>query len=114
MEDWIVSCAKLMGKWDKVAAGKALARLRRERHKSVDERLMGYALAQQLLDNVFSMYAKEKQTLSDEGRESLEIAIELARASIPPTHPLLKIFMRTVSFIEPEYSEQSDELNEQK
>lgn len=104
MEDWIEDCAKLMGRWDKVAAENALVKLSRERDKSANERLMGYALARNILSEVFSRYAAEKQTLSEEGAEKLKLAVQLANASIPADHPLLRIFMREVDFIDPAYS----------
>lgn len=104
MEDWIEDCAKLIGRWDKVAAGKALVRLSQDREKSTDERLMGYALAKIMLDDVFARYAAEKQTLSEEGSEKLKLAVKLANASIPEAHPLLDIFMREVDFIDSSYS----------
>jgi hypothetical protein len=105
MEDWVIDCGKLIGKWTKVAAEKALIRLSQDRAKSTNELLMGYALARELLSEVFTRFAAEKQTLSTEGAEKLEVAVRLARVSIPQEHPLLKSFMEEVAFICEEYSD---------
>jgi hypothetical protein len=57
-----------------------------------------------LLDK-WTKVAAEKQTLSTEGAEKLEVAVKLARISIPQEHPLLKSFMKEVAFISEEYSD---------
>jgi acetylornithine/succinyldiaminopimelate/putrescine aminotransferase len=105
MEEWVVDCGRLLGQWSKVAAEKALIRLSQDRTKSTNELLMGYALARELLSEVLTRFAAEKQTLSNEGAEKLEIAVKLARVSIPQEHPLWKSFMKEVSFISEEYSD---------
>ncbi|MGI1679846.1 MAG: hypothetical protein K6L75_13980 [Cellvibrionaceae bacterium] len=102
MKDWIIESTKLLGRWDDVAAKKALVYLDQDRPKDQDEILMGYALAQRILDNVFARFAAERQTLSDEGAEKLEVAIKLARCSIPTGHPLLVVFLRSASHMKEE------------
>ncbi len=110
MQDWINESAKLVGRWDKVAASKALLNLQHSSEKGVDEMLMGYALAQLIYQNVFSRFVSQKQTLSQEDTENLELAIQLARLSIPVGHPLLYLFLKNASFIDERLSEEAQQL----
>ncbi len=91
MNKWIVQSTKLLGQWDTVAANKALIYLSQDREKTTDELLMGYALAERIYNLVFQRYVSQRQTLSSEDEENLELAIELARKAIPVGHPLLSL-----------------------
>lgn len=106
MKDWITQSAKLLGNWDKVSAEKALVWLSQNRQKDQDEILMGYALARRTLDNVFARFALQKQTLSEEESENLDLAIKLARHSIPDSHPLLFLFLKEASHMKEDLLEE--------
>lgn len=110
MENWVIETAKLLGQWDQMAAEKALIHLSQEREKTTDELLMGYAIAERILDNVFSRYISQKDTLSDKDENNLELAINLAHKSIPKGHPLLYIFLKSVSHMRVDLVAEADEL----
>lgn len=110
MNKWIKESAKLLGQWDKVAAEKALIYLSQDREKSADEMLMGYAIAERLFSYAFTRYAGQKDTLSTDEEEILDLSIELARKSIPEGRPLLYIFLKEASFIKVELAAEVDSL----
>ena len=113
MNKWVIESAKLLGQWDKVAATKALHHLSQERDKSYDEILMGYALAERIFSNVFTRYTSQKDTLTVEDEENLELSIQLARKSIPKNHPLLYRFLKEVSFIKHELENEVQSLKKE-
>lgn len=110
MNSWIRESAKLLGQWDKVAAEKALIHLKQDREKTAEEILMGFAIAQRLLNVAFSRYIAQKDTLSSEDQEILNLSIELARNSIPVGHPLLYTFLKEASFIKPGLEDEVNSL----
>ncbi|MEW8349148.1 MAG: hypothetical protein AB2689_09795 [Candidatus Thiodiazotropha taylori] len=110
MKDWVKDCALLLGKWSKVSASRALVFMDNDSEQTVDEILMGYELARTMYDEVFIRFSAEKQTLSDEGKEKLEIAVNLAKRSIPKDHPLLHRFIKNASYLNEEYINEVKEL----
>ena len=58
----------------------------------------------------FSRYIAQKDTLSTEEEEILNLSIDLARKSIPKGHPLLYIFLKEASFIKPGLESEVDSL----
>ena len=102
MDNWIDEVISLPGQWLNIAAGKALLNLKQSQDRSIDGMLAGYHLSLKLLDKVFSNFASQKHTLSEQDEEDLELAIKLMKVSVSSEHPLYKRFIEDASVMKPE------------
>lgn len=102
MEDWIEEAINLQDQWPSIAASKAYRHMKQDREKSLNETLAGYDLAVRLLNKVVNNYISQKDTLSNQDEEDIELAINLAKIVIPKENPLYKKFIKQCVFIKPE------------
>lgn len=101
IEAWIEEVINMPEQWLNIAAGKALRILKQRDVKGVDEALVGFDLSIRLLDQVFEEYIRQKDTLSEAGKEKFTLAVELAKVSIPMHHPIYRRFIKKAAFIDP-------------
>jgi hypothetical protein len=111
MEQWIHEAARLLrGNVPKAAAAVVMVNFPTSRSASLDERLVAYAVAGELLTAVFNDFARQKQTVSEDDEKQLDVAINLAKSGLPADHPLLLNFLREASQIRQELAQEVMDL----
>ena len=111
MNDWVNDAGMLLYKnWLKPAVGKVSAYTSNSREKSIDEILMGYAIAESLLDETYFKIARQKDEPSSEDTNNLELAVKIAKQLLPSEHPLLLLFLSKASRYNSELESEVKEL----
>ena len=110
--NWLIKAGKLLNSNFPIpAAGIAEVYVCNNEPNSIEETLMGYALADKLLRDTLFKISQKKDTASNEDEENLKRAIKLARATIPAEHPLLLAFLKEASYYEPNLKSEVEELS---
>ena len=113
MNRWIVEATELLNRnWVKPAAGKAEVYLLKDNDKDINEILMGYVVAERLLETTILNIHKQKDWPSEEDESNLDLAIKLARAVIPKDHPLLFSFLQKASYYREDLNEEVAQLKQ--
>ena len=113
MSDWFEKAGTLLNQNRiETAADLAAARVLVSGVASVDEALLAYALANQLLEATLQRIATQKDTASSRDEQNLDTAIGLARAVLPASHPLLLNFIKRASWYRVELMAEVAELED--
>jgi hypothetical protein len=111
MEQWIHEAARLLrNNVPKSAAAVVMANFPSLRPASSDERLIAYAVAGDLFSATLSLYARNRDTTSEDDERQLDVAIDLARRALPNGHPLLLNFLKAASHLRQKLSQEVTDM----